>query len=125
MGKMPCHISDGPQLPEDVPGYVEEQDPDEAYDRHRQDCIDRGECYRCNERMIDGLCPICDADKLNLAIRKIHDAGSAETYRRAHKTTEPCPYCKGHGADPLSDNVNWLPCSECHGSGRIPKRRKP
>lgn len=108
MGKMPCHISDGPQTPEDV--YERpEVDEDAAYEAHRQDRIDRGECHRCEERTIDGLCPICDADKLNLAIQK---------------TTEPCPYCKGHGADPLSDNVNWLPCGECHGSGRIPKRRK-
>jgi hypothetical protein len=36
---MPCHISDGPQTPEDVPGYVEE-DEDEAYERFRQQEID-------------------------------------------------------------------------------------
>lgn len=24
-----------------------------------------------------------------------------------------CAYCKGTGADPLSDNLNWLPCTSC------------
>ncbi len=82
MAKMPCHISDGPQTPEDAAELWNrpEEDPDEAYDRQRQEELD---------------------------------------------TTDPCPYCKGHGADPLSDNVNWLPCGECHGTGRILKRRKP
>ena len=31
---------------------------------------------------------------------------------------EKCSYCGGHGADPMSDNVNWLRCPECGGSGR-------
>ena len=101
----------------DEEGYYEsiagprEQDPDEAYDQHRQNCIDDGICYRpgCSDKLIDGMCPTCEADKLNLAMRR---------------NTEPCPHCKGHGADPLSDNVNWLPCQTCRGSGRIPKRRK-
>ena len=88
----------------DDEGYYEsiapphEEDPDEAYDRQRQAEIDD------------------EAERK----RKLHDAGTTITYG-----TEPCPYCKGHGADPLSDNVNWLPCGECRGSGRIPKRRKP
>lgn len=29
-----------------------------------------------------------------------------------------CRVCKGTGADPLSDNLNWLPCSHCGGSGQ-------
>ena len=36
--RMPCHISDGPQTPEDADelwGYKEE-DEDAAYERHRQ-----------------------------------------------------------------------------------------
>lgn len=33
---------------------------------------------------------------------------------------ELCATCHGTGADPLSDNVNWLPCSTCHGSGQVP-----
>jgi hypothetical protein len=69
MGKMPCHISDGPQTPEDVIGFQEE-DEDEQYDRQRQDAIDRGECPRCYERTVDGLCFTCDTDKINLAISK-------------------------------------------------------
>lgn len=32
-----------------------------------------------------------------------------------------CPYCKGHGADPMSDNVNCLPCPVCKGKGKIKK----
>ena len=31
-----------------------------------------------------------------------------------------CPNCGGHGADPMSDNVNWLPCKRCNGTGRVP-----
>lgn len=70
--RMPCHISDGPQTPEDAAELdaYHEEDPDEAYDRHRQDCLDRGECHRCYERLVDGLCFTCDADKINLAIQK-------------------------------------------------------
>ena len=34
MNKMPCHITDGPSDPYDVPEY-EEQDPDEAYEEQR------------------------------------------------------------------------------------------
>jgi DnaJ-class molecular chaperone len=30
-----------------------------------------------------------------------------------------CPSCNGHGADPMSDNLNWLPCQRCHGKGTI------
>lgn len=42
---MPCHISDGPQTPEDAAELWEyrEEDPDEAYDRWRQDEIDNQE----------------------------------------------------------------------------------
>ena len=39
MNKTPCSISDGPQTPEDVPGYVE-QDGDAAYDEQRQCKLD-------------------------------------------------------------------------------------
>lgn len=31
----------------------------------------------------------------------------------------PCATCGGHGADPMSDNVNWLPCATCGGSGNV------
>lgn len=34
-------------------------------------------------------------------------------------TVVTCPTCGGHGADPLSDNVNWRPCNTCGGSGLI------
>jgi len=29
-----------------------------------------------------------------------------------------CRICKGSGADPMSDNVNWLPCGVCRGTGK-------
>jgi hypothetical protein len=29
-----------------------------------------------------------------------------------------CPACRGSGAQPLSDNLNWLPCWSCGGTGR-------
>ena len=28
-----------------------------------------------------------------------------------------CPVCKGTGANPASDNLNWLPCGACDGTG--------
>lgn len=34
-----------------------------------------------------------------------------------------CRACNGHGADPMSDNVNWLPCRSCNGVGKV--YRKP
>jgi len=37
---MPCHISDGPQEPGDELITNSEEDPDEAYDRQRQQEID-------------------------------------------------------------------------------------
>lgn len=37
--KMPCHITDGPQEPEDL-AYPEEEDEDEAYEIVRQQEID-------------------------------------------------------------------------------------
>lgn len=36
-----------------------------------------------------------------------------------------CRVCRGTGADPLSDNLNWLPCSHCKGSGQEPERQAP
>lgn len=35
------------------------------------------------------------------------------------KGDTPCPACGGHGADPGSDNVNWLACSSCQGTGKM------
>ena len=29
-----------------------------------------------------------------------------------------CLVCKGTGRNPMSDNVNWLPCSTCNGTGK-------
>lgn len=40
--RMPCHITDGPQTPEDVPSDVEENE-DDAYERIRQQEIDSHE----------------------------------------------------------------------------------
>lgn len=30
-----------------------------------------------------------------------------------------CSDCGGHGADPMSDNVNWMPCRKCQGTGKV------
>jgi len=51
------------------------------------------------------------------------DEDDAYERHRQHEidTTDRCPECKGHGADPLSDNVNWLPCKTCGGDGRVAK----
>ena len=65
---MPCHISDGPQTPEDVPGHVEE-DEDAAYERERQRKIDDGPDFPDgtdaegfpggDKRFEEWHCPIC------------------------------------------------------------------
>lgn len=60
MSKMPCHITDGPQEPDDIPGY-EEPDEDAAYEAHRQRCIDDGLCQFCMTDLVDGRCPECSA----------------------------------------------------------------
>jgi len=38
--KMPCHISDGPQTPEDAEPDLQVEDEDAGYDLRRQDEID-------------------------------------------------------------------------------------
>lgn len=43
MPKMPCHITDGPQEPEDM-APPREPDEDQAYETYRQECMDAGEC---------------------------------------------------------------------------------
>lgn len=50
MSKMPCHISDGPQEPEDVFDFCSKQDLDEdaAYETYRQHRIDSGLCMTCD-----------------------------------------------------------------------------
>lgn len=47
--KMPCHISDGPQTPEDVPGHTE-IDEDQAYEDDRQREIDEQAYHRQIDR---------------------------------------------------------------------------
>ena len=32
--------------------------------------------------------------------------------------TGKCLSCRGTGRNPLSDIVDWLPCTTCHGHGR-------
>lgn len=46
-GKMPCHISDGPQEPDDVSADPE-VDEDLAYETYRQEKIDNRECMACH-----------------------------------------------------------------------------
>jgi hypothetical protein len=53
MSKMPCHISDGPQEPDD--GYTQQEiDEDAAYENFRQQKIDDGECMSCNKKHLPG-----------------------------------------------------------------------
>lgn len=59
--QMPCHISDGPQTPEDVPGYKPE-DEDLAYETWRQQHIDDHTCTCCDTKLDEkGNCPACTA----------------------------------------------------------------
>lgn len=63
-GKMPDHITDGPQTPEDVK-YETEPDPDEAYDEMLQRRLDDSLCIRCGERAVPDpgdRCPECIAE---------------------------------------------------------------
>jgi hypothetical protein len=64
---MPCHISDGPQTPDDIPPYPD-TDPDRAYDEERQRILDTtDQCSNCdgygNEPQIDQRiyrpCQVC------------------------------------------------------------------
>lgn len=50
---MPCHISDGPQEPGDELISHSEEDPDEAYDRQRQQEIDNAVCAICKVEWVD------------------------------------------------------------------------
>ena len=43
--KMPCHISDGPETPEDEAPDLRLEDEDEGYDLRRQDEIDNVVLY--------------------------------------------------------------------------------
>lgn len=51
------------------------------------------------------------AEKYPGLISQMEDAVNEEKGRT-------CPYCRGTGANPMSDNVNWLPCSSCSGTGK-------
>lgn len=39
------------------------------------------------------------------------------TTQRTYFDRVQCPTCRGTGANPMSDNTNWLPCYTCDGSG--------
>lgn len=41
-----------------------------------------------------------------------------QTVMEAVVKADKCSDCGGHGADPMSDNVNWLPCRKCQGTGK-------
>jgi uncharacterized OB-fold protein len=62
MSKMPCHISDGPQEPEDLLEHPTE-DEDEAYEQFRQQKIDDKECMSCNQPHLPNspYCAECSA----------------------------------------------------------------
>jgi DnaJ-class molecular chaperone len=40
-----------------------------------------------------------------------------EQQEQALDAETACRVCTGHGAAPGSDNVNWLPCTQCGGTG--------
>lgn len=35
----------------------------------------------------------------------------------ANDDKQKCTACHGHGCDPMSDVMHWLPCTTCKGSG--------
>lgn len=86
--KMPCHISDGPQLPEDVETYSE-PDSDQAYEDFRQRKIDDGECMTCNRPHEDGSpwCAECNA------IAKATCTICASAWVDVQNGEDTCPDC--------------------------------
>ena len=66
---------------------------------------------------------VTDDERQEVLDRDQEEADIIEAYDHQAKMALPdpddfCPYCCGHGADPLSDNVNWLTCPKCGGSGK-------
>lgn len=57
---------------------------------------------------------------LELAKRVSYNDAQVESVLAALARTggEVCHVCKGTGRDPMSDNVNWLPCNSCNGTGK-------
>jgi len=66
MNRMPDHITDGPQTPEDVIHDKPERDPDEAYDEERQRRLDEGLCHRCGNHHVrneEDICGECQTEE--------------------------------------------------------------
>jgi len=67
------------------------------------------------------VCSVCvDADRY-LDWSATADLVVLAIFQAFARQAEPerCPYCGGHGADPMSDNVAWLPCPTCKGTGQV------
>lgn len=64
--KMPCHISDGPQEPDDVPEYIY-GDPDDAYDEMRQRKLeDQIAEDHAREQAMNAVCTVCRKNYVNV-----------------------------------------------------------
>lgn len=57
--KMPCHITDGPQTPEDVHHTPVERDPDEAHEEEMQRRLDNALCRWCGEHYVPDWGEMC------------------------------------------------------------------
>lgn len=63
------------------------------------------------------------ADALTSSYRPLAAArGKPLADSAAIPAADACPVCRGHGHHPQSDDLAWLPCGPCHGSGRAPRR---
>lgn len=73
-----------------------------------------------DRRFVEAYSDACASNKpetLYKAMERMHDefAKLLRLYRSPPKRESICRECKGTGADPLSDNLNSLPCRSCGG----------
>lgn len=74
--------------------------------------------HPANEDHVSGE---CFEEMARLVARQIDFINTATIEQEPHNPgTRLCDVCGGHGANPGSDNTNWLPCVDCHGTGKVP-----
>lgn len=94
--------------------------PDPKYPAHRQYRRKENGVYSMTDDEIIALAKSCgfwgvdewwkqELPKFRALIEKSHPTPAVP---------DACPTCHGTGADPMSDNLNWLPCWPCKGTGK-------
>lgn len=86
----------------------------------RADRDDLLAALKLDERMMGMLwkaVPWGNTSRLDVALLDNAERTRKAAIARAEGRGEKCQACRGTGADPLSDNLNWLPCKACGGKG--------